>query len=67
MSADLLANVERIEGPAPQQAAPEFPPGWWDGSAVGAVQYWRARALAAETKLAALRSLLTGERWVPHT
>jgi hypothetical protein len=67
MSADLLANVERIKGPAPRCEAPELPPGWWDGSSVGAVTHWRDRALVAEAKLAALGALLTGDRWRPHT
>jgi hypothetical protein len=68
MSDDLLANVERPRGDKPEPRRDEpAPPGYWHGSARSHVEHWRDRALEAETKLAALRALLTGERWRPHT
>jgi len=54
MSADTLANVERIE-PAPVEG--EFVKGYWPGGAVALVEHWRQRALGAERELAELRRI----------
>jgi hypothetical protein len=53
MKTDLLANVERPTGDKPAaKTEPVSFTGYWLGSA----GQWRARALAAEAALAALRA-----------
>lgn len=69
---DLRANVERPAEERPVRILPPVPDveppeghGYWHGSATGRVEHWKARALAAEAELAALRGARARWRFRP--
>jgi hypothetical protein len=56
MATDMLANVERFATEETATAEVSKYPGYWHGPAVLYGERWKARALAAEAELAALRA-----------